>query len=141
MFKLNIKHIVSFLSLALFMFIAIGTGEDEDFDPNATIEEKLEGEWEADQGSFQEKYVFDKDGTGYTQAYYSGEWQEKENITWTHGSDKYSNKDEEYDYVEVDDGKLKLKFIINYSTLTDGKIMSLSRRAGSKVTGTYKKNK
>ena len=37
MFQLNIKHIISFLSLSLFMFIAIGTGDNDE------VEEDISG--------------------------------------------------------------------------------------------------
>ena len=38
MFKLNIKHVISFLSLSLFMFLAIGSGSD-----NEGVEEDISG--------------------------------------------------------------------------------------------------
>ena len=37
MFKLNLKHVVSFLSLSLFMFLAIGTGGDADAEVESDI--------------------------------------------------------------------------------------------------------
>ena len=141
------KNIISIFALSFFLILAIGSDEEgggSSVDPDAPIEEKLEGEWISDQASWTDKLSLNKDGTGYEQSYYNAEWKEQEPITWVHGTAKYSNKDEEYEYIKVTNPESivkELTFIINYSSFTDGEIYTLERRAGSKITGTYKRKK
>ena len=100
---------------------------------SVTMEEKVSGSWISEDGSYSTELFLNADGTGYHRMYYSGEWQDKTDITWTVEKDKYDNVDEEYEFIEIPDYG---KFIINISS-NRRTIYSLQQRAGNKIMATF----
>ena len=140
----------SLIGLSIFILFVYGSNENSSSSSlkvkkQLTVEEKLSGEWHADQESFTGKLFLNKDGTGYEDNFFSGKWQKKENITWEYGTATYSNKPEEYDYIKVtnpnnDSYTRTFTFIINYKwNDKKNEILHLERRFGSQITGTYKR--